>query len=161
ISIASLSVGCACALLIGAYLHQELTMDWWVPHSERIVRLETTTTLAGQEPQVSASSASGLGPALRDSVDGVRLMMRITQAGVSVRVGDRTASPGPGLVDPNFFQMVPLALIEGDPATALADPSGVILSSPSRERLFGQEPAVGRTIEIEGSSSGAVVTGVL
>jgi putative ABC transport system permease protein len=160
ISITSLSVGCACALLIGAYVHQELTMDHWVPASERIIRIETTTTLPGQEPNVSASSASGLGPALRDSVEGVELMMRITQAPVQVRTGDGQTTVFPGLVDANFFEMVPRELSEGDPATALDDPKGVILHPNLRDQLFGEGPAVGRTVEIVGSGDAAVVTGV-
>lgn len=161
ISILSLAAGCASALLIGAYLHQELTMDHWVPHSERIVRLETTTTLPGQEPNVSASSASGLGPALRDSVEGVELMMRITQAQVQVRTGDDVTSFFPGLVDANFLEIVPLELMEGDPATALSDPTGIILSDTARDQLFSEGPVLGRTLEVVGSGSGAIVTGVL
>lgn len=162
ISILSLAIGCAGALLVGGYLREELTFDHWVPASDRIVRLDTNFTPPGREPQRNTFAPSGVGFLLREQLPGLESMTRISQnPPLSVRSGETTTSVFAQFVDPNHLQVIELPLAEGDPATALADPSGVVISPTIRDQLFGEGPALGKTIALADRDVEAVVTGVI
>jgi putative ABC transport system permease protein len=161
ISILSLAIGCAGALLAGAYLREELTWDRWVPASERMVRLDTTMTFPGRPPGQATGAPSGLAPLLADAAPGVEAVTRSMQNQLrGARVGENAQDLFGVFADGNFFEVIEVDFLEGDPSTALADPSGIVLSEGLRETLFGEESALGRTISI-GDTGEAVVTGVM
>ena len=161
ISILSLSVGCAGALLVGAYVHEELTFDHWAPAGERIVRLDTTMHYPGRDPQALSLAPSGVGVLLAEELPGVEAVVRIRPNQLQVKTDDGSVSAFAAFTDPAFFDMFPLELIEGDPSTAFADPTSVVISEATRDQLFGEGPVLGRTIEFENADVGGVVTGVM
>jgi putative ABC transport system permease protein len=149
ISILSLAIGCAGALLVGAYLREELTFDHWIPGSERIVRLDTSMGMPGQEPRVTGLAPGGIGFRLADELEGKGTLTRIAMGGqLSVRNGETRFDIPTAYVDPNFFEVIALPLSEGDPETALSDPSNVVISQATRAKLFGAGPALGQTLTI-------------
>ena len=54
------------------------------------------------------------------------------------------------VVDPDFFQVIRLPLVEGNPATVFAQPESVVLSQTTARKYFGDTPAMGKTITITG-----------
>ena len=54
------------------------------------------------------------------------------------------------VVDPNFFQVVRLPLVRGDPAHALAQPESIVLSESMAHRYFGDADPVGRILRVSG-----------
>lgn len=64
-----------------------------------------------------------------------------------------------GYVDPDFTRMFDFDFVEGD-RQALADPNGVIITRETAQRLFGNQPALGKPMIIEGRDD-ATVTGVI
>jgi putative ABC transport system permease protein len=161
ISLLSLVIGCSAALLVGAYLHQELTQERWMPESARIVRLDTRVTTPGQQPRAMATAPSGLSGLMIEELEGQGLEAgaRFIVQGTPLRVGETSVTVAGYYADPNFFDVIPLMFDEGDRATALDDPSGVVISALTRDMLFGDRPVVGETLSI--GEHEAVITGVL
>jgi putative ABC transport system permease protein len=62
--------------------------------------------------------------------------------------------------DPGIFELFAFDFVEGDPATALRTPDEAVLTAPAARRLFGDAPALGRTLRRAGSRD-VTVTGVI
>src|SRR5262249_16688114 len=64
-----------------------------------------------------------------------------------------------GYADPDFTRIFDFKFVEGD-AKALDSPNGVILTRETAQRLFGNKPALGRPLVVEGRDD-ATVPGVI
>src|SRR5882724_3403204 len=62
--------------------------------------------------------------------------------------------------EPSFFNIFGFRLASGNPATALKDPSGIVLSKATAEKFFGNADPMGKVIALDHKGS-FVVTGVL
>ena len=62
--------------------------------------------------------------------------------------------------DSNFFSFFNFKLKEGDPRTALMGKNKVVLSDKAALRLFGNEPALGKIIQLGDDRTAVEVTGV-
>ena len=69
---------------------------------------------------------------------------------IRVRIGDTWNDEPFLLVDENFFEVFTFPFEAGDPQTALQAKDGVVVSSTFARRYFGDEPAVGQTVRIDG-----------
>ena len=56
---------------------------------------------------------------------------------------------GFALVDPNFFSVFTLPLIEGDSKTALIQPGTIVISKAAAIKYFGDENPIGKTLAFE------------
>ncbi|HWU50934.1 MAG TPA: ABC transporter permease, partial [Asticcacaulis sp.] len=65
-----------------------------------------------------------------------------------VHRGAEVTSEAIELVDPNFLTFFKVPLVAGDPATALADPSRLVLSEKIARKYFGAANVVGRTLTL-------------
>jgi putative ABC transport system permease protein len=56
------------------------------------------------------------------------------------------------IADPNMFEFFDLEFVDGDPATALQGPTNLVLTERAAERYFGNEDALGQTLNIMGQA---------
>jgi putative ABC transport system permease protein len=54
------------------------------------------------------------------------------------------------VVDPDFFQVIKLPLVEGSPAGVLAQPESIVLSQHEADKYFGGVDPVGKTLQVSG-----------
>jgi putative ABC transport system permease protein len=160
INIAGLAVGLIAAILIGLFVQQELSFDSWLPGSERIYRIAIVVKAPGEPPRDNGAASSPLGPAVVEEVPGVQEQARIHSRSATVTVSDKHYAELINTVDANFFTMIRLPFVAGNPATALARPDGVVVSQAAAFRYFGTDQAVGRTLLFD-QTTPRVVTGVL
>ena len=59
--------------------------------------------------------------------------------------GDRQFREMVNVVDPNFFQVIKLPLVTGDPATVFRQPESVVLSESAARKFFGSADPIGKT----------------
>ena len=50
--------------------------------------------------------------------------------------------------DSNFFQIFSIKILEGDPNTALSKPTDIVLTDETAMRYFGEEKAIGKTLQL-------------
>jgi len=154
INVAGLAVGLACCATIILYVTNELTYDAFHPDAKRIYRIA-----AHQVNQVGdsrfASTPGPLAPALAAEYPQVTTAARIVPPPenadhVLVVQGDRRFfEKRVWFVDKEIFQVFRLPVLQGDPAPALARPYTAVITEATARKYFGDQPAVGRTLQIE------------
>lgn len=161
INLAGLAVGLTAVILIGLYVRQELSFDAGLAPGRDIYRISLGTHIPGQPVRDTGAASAPLGPALHAEVPGVQEQARVHFNGMTtIRIGERRYSEAVNTVDANFFTMIRLPFIEGDPVKALARPDGVVLTQRAAIRFFGTAQAMGRTLLFDNTTS-HIVTGIL
>jgi len=160
INIAGLAVGLACATFIILYLRDELSYDKWVPDSENVYRIESTFIFPGKDPDFWTVVPYPVVTAMQAQIPGVVAEAHLIPESTTAQVGDRQFAATIGAVDSNFFQMIKLPLVTGDPARVLAQPDSAVLTETTARKYFGTADPVGRTITVGGSHA-LKITGVL
>ncbi|HUE64316.1 MAG TPA: ABC transporter permease [Rhizomicrobium sp.] len=147
INIAGLAVGLTCAILITLFVRDELSYDRWISGSENLWRVEVTYRVPGRsDPIITAQTTMPLPIAMHDQIPEVRNATRLAREGMTLTSGDRQFSENVGVVDPNFLQMIPLPLEEGDPLTVLAQPENLVISQSAARKYFGDADPIGKTL---------------
>ncbi len=158
INIGGLTVGLAACLLILLYVQDERSYERWLPNAERIASVETTFIVPGGETLAFAGTPGPLKAALdRGFSSAIEQTTRLYHDAQPVRIGDRTFRGGMSYVDPGFFQVFDLPMVAGDREAALASNAAVILSATTARTWFGDGPAIGQTITVEGTTVFTVV----
>ena len=182
ITVASLAIGCCGALLAGSNIRQHLSFEQWVPDGERVVYITRKqgeppagSPMAGsrqegpafRRPQTMVQMP--MKAAIEGRIPGLEAQARMLRGGPLLledkEENDRRTAAGPLppgelaptfrgtiYVDADFFKIFPMEFVEGSPE-ALDEPDTVVLTVARARRLFGNEPAVGQTVEgVEGKS---------
>ncbi|WP_339814019.1 ABC transporter permease [uncultured Imperialibacter sp.] len=153
INILGLSIGITCFLMITLYVKDELSYDKHLPAIERLYRLDFTGTIGGNTFITSLSSVPAAQALINDYPE-VESAVRMRERGNEmIRPEGQMQIFNEEkilLADSNFFEFFQLPLLEGDPATALAAPKKAAISESIAKKYFGDEPAVGKTIEVQG-----------
>ncbi|HEX2759047.1 MAG TPA: ABC transporter permease, partial [Rhizomicrobium sp.] len=146
INIAGLAVGLACAILIILFVRDELSYDSWIPGSDKLYRVEVTFHVPGRPDIVTAQTTMPLTVAMRDQIPEVRSQTRLSQQRMTMKSGDRQFLETVASVDSNFLEVIPLALVSGDPRTVLSRPENLIISQSAARQYFGDADPVGKTL---------------
>ena len=84
---------------------------------------------------------------MRNEIPEVTAMTRIyNNYAMTLMVGDRQFRQQIDSVDPNFFSVIKLPLIKGDPARVFADPQSLVLSESAARKYFGDADPIGKII---------------
>jgi putative ABC transport system permease protein len=163
INILGLSIGIATCFIIMLYVQDELSYDRFNKNADNIARVIFHANINGGKIDESVVMPP-VAQTMKNDFPGVQDATRIRDFGTpkikynnSFFKDDRLA-----LVDPNFFSIFTLPMIEGDAKTALAQPDGVVLTRETAEKYFGKAEAIGKIIEINTDSNRVYkVTGVI
>ena len=146
INIAGLAIGLTCVILIALFVRDELSYDKWIPDSGNLWRVEVTYHVPGQEDVPAAQTVMPLTVAMRDQIPEVLAQTRLARERMTLISGDEQFLENIGVVDPNFLKVIHLPLIEGNPATALSRPDGIVLTQAAAHKFFGDTEPVGKTL---------------
>src|SRR3954465_6283881 len=141
INIAGLAVGLACAIFVLMFIRDKLSYDKWVPGTQNLYRLEKTSHLQARDRLNISTLPFPILPALRQEIPDVAATTRIYYTFVTLFAGDRQFREHIASVDPNFFQVVKLPLVKGDPASVFRDPESAVLSQKAARKYFGTTDA--------------------
>jgi putative ABC transport system permease protein len=163
ISIAGLSIGIACCILIFLYVQDEITFDRFHADAGNIYRVIHFESANDELPEGTESTSALLYGELKSSFPDIKGTTRVSPASFVVKSGDKSFSESVIHVDPDFFQMFSFPLIKGDPSTVMNDPGSAVLTSEIAEKYFGDENPIGRVININTgeTSHDFTVTGVI
>jgi putative ABC transport system permease protein len=160
INVAGLAVALTCAIFIALFIRDELSYDSWIPGTENVYRAEISLSFPGEPPLVSTATPFVLGPTLKSDLPDVQAETHFTPQLSTVKVGDREFSEHIVAVDPNFFMVIPLPLVQGNPASVLGAPASVVLSQAAARKYFGEGTALGKTILVDAKYP-LTVTGIM
>ena len=146
INIAGLAVGLSCAIFIILFIRDEISYDRWIPDDQNLYRVEVTFTLPGQTPMPLSGSPYPVAVAMGQQIPEVTGITHLTGQRLTVMIGNRLFLDQFHVVDPNFFQLVELPLVEGTPGTVFSQANSVVLSQSRARKYFGDAEPLGKTI---------------
>ena len=162
LNVLGLAVGVSVFLVLWLDVRFETSFEKWIPDASQ---LYVVGTLWKKHSDAMADSTSTMGGTLEElRADYPQLVgTRIWPRGGTTRRGAEVTPEHVDVVDPNFFKVFELPLVEGDPSVALAAPDGVVLTQAEARRYFGAADPMGRrlTLAIGGVAQVFRVTGVL
>ncbi|MDQ6889623.1 MAG: ABC transporter permease, partial [Bacteroidota bacterium] len=162
INIAGLSIGISICFIIMLFVQDELSYDRFNKNADRMVRVVFKADINGGKifeanvmPQVASVMKTDY-PEVQDAT-------RLRQYGVSkITYKDKVFKEDEfAFVDPNFFSIFTLPLIEGDAKIALLQPNTVVITKEIARKYFGNEEPLGKTLGFNNNTEYYKVTGVI
>jgi putative ABC transport system permease protein len=149
INIVGLAVGFAAAILIALYLRYQLSFDEFLPGHQQVYRLSLTVKQAGSPPVIWDAADFFMAERLKLDYPEVEMVARMVGPFVSVRHREAEFQEQVTCADADFFRILPFPVLEGDLATALNSPDGLVITRTMARKYFGDEDALGQTLEID------------
>jgi len=146
INIAGLAIGLTCVIFVILFVRDELSYDKWIPDTQNLYRLEVSVYIPGREPLAMAVVPFAMPAAMRDEIPEVTGMTRFNPERMSMMVGDKLFAEHITAVDPDFFRLIKLPLVQGDPGRVFQDPQSLVLSESAARKYFGTTDAIGKII---------------
>jgi len=165
INIVGLAVGLAACLMLLLYVRYERSYDNWLPNAANIYQLQNVSTdpQTGQRVGSQASQYAAAHALKQDFPEIEHVLHMFGTFAIAMRDGEALTIEDSLGVDGAFFDVLPLPLVRGDPATALARPGNLVLSESQARRFFGDADPIGRTLPLvmRGGAVDHRVTGVI
>ena len=137
INVSGLAVGMACCLLILLLVRHEWSYDRFHEHGDRIYR--TTIEYVAPDGAVNYQNMMfpDFTPLLKDEFPAIEQATWFVQGSQDFQVGNEFYRQRMVEVDPDFFTMFTFPLLAGDPASALDDPNGMVITDEVAQAFFG------------------------
>ena len=162
INIAGLAIGiCICAVIM-LYVHDELSYDRYNVNADRIVRVVFKANINGGKI-FESNVMPPVAQSVKNDYPEVEDATRLNAAGApKITYKDKSFKDDQlAFVDPNFFSIFTLPLIEGDAKTALLEPNTIIITKALAGKYFGSEDPLNKIISFPDNHESFKVTGVI
>jgi putative ABC transport system permease protein len=147
-NIGGLAVGIAVFLVLGLYVRFEASFEKWLPGHDKVYVVQTVWTI----PESPANgpypwTMGGLLDEMRQDFPGVvGVQINGGDEGGAILAGGRATTVDAAQVDPSFFKVMPLPLVSGDHASALAQPGNAAIDKTTAHAYFGDRDPIGQTL---------------
>lgn len=147
INIIGLSIGLACCIIITLFVRYELSYDKHWDNADRTYRV--TRDFFGNNLRLAAV-APPIAPLMKQDFAEVEDITRILGlGGITLSRGDiRMRENNMVIADPNVFEFFNLEFVSGDPESALARPTDIVMTERAVARYFGDEDPIGQTLNL-------------
>lgn len=150
IKIFGLAFGLAASMIIYLYVREDLSYDRFHRHYKNIVRVLTIDSAEGVSSKLVGVSQPQLGPAAETELPEVIESVRVIGGGaydLSYN-GNALKAQTAFRVDPTFFDVFDFAVIDGPASGILDQPGSIAITETLAKKVFGNEPAIGKTIKL-------------
>ncbi len=157
VNLCGFAVSLAFVLLLGLYLQREYAVDADQPNADRIFKLTTSAGNAFAPP--AAADLQNRYPEIERTlrVGNIELNdITVTREGTKERFSGEAL-----FVDTTFLQMFSFPLVEGTPQSVMRTKQDVVLTESFAKKLFGDAPAIGKTISLADHMNPFTVSGVV
>ena len=145
-----LTFGMVCFLLIGLYVHDELTFDQRHLNANRIYRVITHETNVNNGATTVAAAGYMLAKEATHAVPEVEMTTRMQRTGRANLVDPENpvnVQETITLADEHLLQMFDFPLIEGDRRTALKEPNSIVITQSLAMRIFNRVDVLNRNLQ--------------
>jgi len=156
INIAGLSAGLAITLLIGIWIADEFSFDHYHTNHTRIAQILRRQVFPNHNnaihigPIVSTMAGSALESNYRDIITNTALLS--PQAGFLLGHGEKNLSIQGCWAQSSFPKIFTFQMVAGA-ARSLKDPSTLLLAQSAATALFGREDPIGKTVQLNRTTS--------
>ncbi|SIN92095.1 ABC transporter permease [Chitinophaga niabensis] len=150
INILGLAISMSVGLLLIAFVLDLRSYDRFHKNGERIYRITNVLTSNNEDNGKFATTSAKTGKLIREKVSGIEEVttMRNNFSG-DARVGDNVLPIRGFWAESSLFRTFTFPMVEGNPATALKDPYSVVLTETAARKLFGNQAAFGKAIQVD------------
>ena len=161
INISGLAVGMAGSILLFLWVQHELSFDSFHKNGDNVYRI-TMEMKMGSQLLHGPRSPARLAPAIKEEIPEAKYATSFHSKNYIWRIQYKDkifSNDYIALADPDIFDIFSFEFVQGDPETALNDPNSIVLTEKTKTKYFGDEDAMGKTINI--NRRDAVVTGII
>lgn len=160
INIAGLSIGIACAILIGLWVHNELTYDHFHPKFERLHQAWIHAEYDGQLTSMT-SMPMPLYEKLKTAHAGIKNVSVTNRGGYHlINFGTKGVMKGGFFVSKEFLDMFQFPLVQGDVKEVFALPNSIVITESTAKAIFGNADPMNQVLRIDNKDD-VKVTGIL
>lgn len=159
INISGLTVGMTIAMLIGLWVHYEISFDTFHKNIDRIGIIRKHS-LFNNTKGTQLAVPLPLYEELKNNYPEIKRISRFKGHPMGLKTDDQIIRKIGQYVDPDFLEMFSFSLIKGNIKTALNDPKSIVLTESLAEILFGDEDPMGKVVRIDNQYD-AQVTGIM
>ena len=160
INILGLAIGMTCCFLILLYVRDELSYDRFHQKTDRIYRVTYLPKFAGLTKPLPVLSPAA-SPLLKNYFPEIETSARLFQRTAAIQKDiSKFDEQRFFFADPALLNIFTFSFLQGNPATALKNTFSVVLSAKTAKKYFGNEPALGKTLLLDGQYP-LVVSGVV
>jgi len=148
LNVGGLAFAIATFITLSLYVRFETSYERWLPGHAKIYLLQTKFDLA--DTRFSSAypyTMSGLLELLSQEFPGLQ-GTRVAPFDASVVRGNAATSEKLAQVDPQFFKIFPLKILEGGGGNLLDDPQNIIISRSVARKYFPDASAVGQSLSV-------------
>ncbi len=164
INVLGLSVGVACCVLIGLFVHDEFRVDRFHSKRDRIYKLLHEMRNDDGTRDMGFGTSGAAGPALKKDYSEIETVVRyLSWDYIWTKYKDRKFHQRFCLTDPDFLEVFDFELAMGDRATVLSEPLSILVTQATARRFFGDADPIGKVLVVDDRYMGGVytITGVL
>jgi len=162
INVAGLALGIATCLIIMLFVVDELSFDRYNEKAGQMVRVVLKGKVNGEiikEAVTPAPVAATLVSEFPEVVEGTRLRQMGTTKITYNTVTHKESKLA--FVDPNFFEVFTLPLLQGDAKTVLTKPNTIVMTREAAQNYFGNEDPINKLLEFKETGEQYKVTGII
>lgn len=161
INIAGLAVGMSVTMLIGMWVHDEMSFNKYHQNYDRIGEIWQHENLNAKEINTIEGGARPLALELKANYkdDFKHVVNMWWESAHTLSIGDQKVSQNGTYMDGDVVEMLSLKMIRGDYTALTKDPATIILSESASKSLFGDEDPLEKIILIDNEMA-VKVTGV-
>jgi cell division protein FtsX len=159
INILGLAISMSVGLLLIAFVLDLRSYDRFHEHGERIYRITNVLTSNREQSSKWASTSLKTGKLIRENVTGIEEVAIVRDFSQDAEVDDKMLNIKGFWAEPSLLRLFTFPMLEGNPDGALKDPYSIVLTETAAKKLFGNEPALGKTIKFD--TLAYQVTGVM
>jgi putative ABC transport system permease protein len=163
INIVGLAVGLSACFVIYQYIQFEQSYDRFHADADRLYRIPIEYTGNFSTLPFAATNHPAVGPALKADFPEVEDFTRLVRLSLYTNAAALAYEPAAGdavafnegsiyVADPSFLTMFSFPMKEGAAATALQEPSSIVLTESIARKYFGNEPALGKVLKLNGDN---------
>ncbi len=164
LNITGLTFGIVCFLLIGLYVHDELTFDYQHSNKERIYRVVSSEKNPNNGTTVVAAAGYMLAEESPKAVPEIEMTTRIQRIGRANLVDPENpvnVQETVTIADERFLQIFDFPMIEGDRRTALKEPNSIVITEDLAMRIFKQTDVLNKNLQFSHMQIPLKITGIL
>ncbi|HMQ48905.1 MAG TPA: ABC transporter permease [Saprospiraceae bacterium] len=162
INVFGLAISMSICMLIITLIKDAYSYDLFHPNREQIYRIITDAQRKNGSAESYASSPFAVGQTLANDYPQAEIWTPLINAfHGAIRFNEHSFDFSGFFTDASFFDLFGFELEAGDEATALTEPYAIVLENELAHRLFPNESALGKIVEIPGYEATFKVSGVL
>ncbi|MFK7935679.1 MAG: ABC transporter permease, partial [Saprospiraceae bacterium] len=149
INLFGLAIGLACTILIALWIQRELNVNQFHTHKDELFRVREHQTY-GNDIYTYSSTPVPLADVLKADFPEITHVSRMDWGGRTMisRANGLGFYESGHYVDPDFLQMFSFPLLQGDAASALTEPTNIIISEELAAKYFANENPLGQILTL-------------